>query len=481
MVKIDRYEYLKQQTEINKIKASYLNNAETSLSSEAQTTFVPPSELRKANNNNNNELFLTKKTQKENTNIGKVEGQIFDKLLTLTDTEVAGEIITTLKENMSDDDFKTLNDIFNGMVHDAKKKYSKGVRKDTIVQYFINYVKDYNNKLISTDEKNKTNKQAIDERTAKSNATRAKNKKEKQDKIDADKLEIANKNVEVEQLKTQNDIELTNINDKEDEIKLLKNSEEYKNNELKIEKVFKKFNVDASTQQVYSKKANKYNDSQTKKLSNFMQKHKDYQDEIKEKEKELKILQTNQNKDLKKLKEKTTKVNVVGSGVKSRKYKKPLVMLKGSGNIEQNQQRYIDIRNLHYIDLKELNNNILCLRYHKFRQINKKFGKQLITDIVKKLLIQLLKFNRFDYDIYNKLKDADKQIVYQFINYAHKNIDLEPIEEEETNRIFNTLYGEYQNGNHNKDIIKKLKNMLLDGIENGQIPQEAGMKLLREL
>ena len=154
----------------------------------------------------------------------------------------------------------------------------------------------------------------------------------------------------------------------------------------------------------------------------------------------------------------------------------------GAGEVLENrkQPRYVQL-NKYMVNMDELEyKNIIVLKYVRNRNIHSKYKQKQVSDEVKSILMELLLKETFNHKAYEKLTNLDKIVIYDFLNACHVDVGLLSIEEDKQ-KVYDTLLGEYQSGNNNPQIIAELRSIIVNAIENREIEVQKGLVMLTEL
>ena len=133
-----------------------------------------------------------------------------------------------------------------------------------------------------------------------------------------------------------------------------------------------------------------------------------------------------------------------------------------------------------YIDLNKLKNNIICIRYCKTRALVPNVKVQHISNGVKEIIDDIIN-DKFEKRLYEKLDMNEKRLVKRIVDSLKLDIDTSSKEEEEYQRQYEVVLGQFQAGNNNPLIKNKLKQYLVESMESGMIPRREAFKLLFEL
>ena len=117
--------------------------------------------------------------------------------------------------------------------------------------------------------------------------------------------------------------------------------------------------------------------------------------------------------------------------------------------------------------------NIWCfLGFHKWSEW--KFIKEHKTKIDSDMFIKDIINDRFNNKIYNLLNNNDRRIVKSFVKIFKYDLGIQDKNDDSMQEQFNILLGEYEAGNNNPEIIKKIEQnqVLLE-----QVSQEIKSKI----
>jgi hypothetical protein len=131
----------------------------------------------------------------------------------------------------------------------------------------------------------------------------------------------------------------------------------------------------------------------------------------------------------------------------------------------------------YYIYLKNLRKNVLSVKYVKTNNVVQKMKAQIITNDVKNIIKDIIITNNYDKIKFSKLDTKDKRIIINLSKYLDMDIDDET-DDFQTN--FEILLGEVESGNNSPLVIRKLKQFILQAINEGRITKNHGYSLLVE-
>lgn len=132
----------------------------------------------------------------------------------------------------------------------------------------------------------------------------------------------------------------------------------------------------------------------------------------------------------------------------------------------------------YYVDLNKLDQGILCVKYTKSDAIHQNIKVQKLTHEAKEMIKDILN-SRFNARLFDKMAPDDQRVIKNFVKRA--KIDLDIDDDDDFERNFQLLKGEFISGNDNPELKKQLKMYTLHGINEGRIPRSTGMLLLYQL
>lgn len=159
-------------------------------------------------------------------------------------------------------------------------------------------------------------------------------------------------------------------------------------------------------------------------------------------------------------------------------------VMRGSGALEVNlddgsrytKDEYVRLNKFMLNKTKLLDDNEVVLKYIKNRDISCYFPKTKVSDQVKDMISDIAD-DKFHQQKYDELTDAERRIVLRFCDACH--IDIGKTSDEDLQKTFEILKGEFEAGNTN--AIQQMKYIISDMINSRQINMKAGLKLLSDL
>jgi len=169
-----------------------------------------------------------------------------------------------------------------------------------------------------------------------------------------------------------------------------------------------------------------------------------------------------------------------GTGLKKRRRR---IVGCGMGVNEYNKSKETVMKKIingKYIDLNKLKNNIICIRYCKTRALIPSVKVQHINNDVKEIIDDIIN-DKFEKRLYEKLDVNDKRLIKRIVDALKLDIDLKDKTDEEYQRQFEIVLGEYRAGSTSPLIKHKLKQYIMESLESGMIPRRQAFSLLFEL
>jgi hypothetical protein len=178
----------------------------------------------------------------------------------------------------------------------------------------------------------------------------------------------------------------------------------------------------------------------------------------------------------------THNLNDPTNQIKGRGLRRKPKKIIGHGYIPQEKEKRTNraFINNKYVDLNKLKDNILCVKYTNNDTFVRNLKNQKITEKTKKIIADIIseKFNKNEFE---KLKPNEKRIVKKFVKNMKMTLDLQDQDDDDFERKFEILKGEYESGNSNPEIKKELKKYILVAMEDDKIGNAEGMRMLFHL
>ena len=142
---------------------------------------------------------------------------------------------------------------------------------------------------------------------------------------------------------------------------------------------------------------------------------------------------------------------------------------------------YMKLSEKHLLNLNKLQNNVLCVVYaSNFKPMallsNKKISngcKEVINDMI---------HDRFSNRLYSLLKLSERRIIKTLNrNVFNSQFDIMDEEDEKIQEEFELLLGSWQAGNNNPTMLKRLKQLIILGINEKRISKDEGYNLLLQI
>jgi len=155
---------------------------------------------------------------------------------------------------------------------------------------------------------------------------------------------------------------------------------------------------------------------------------------------------------------------------------------KGAGSYGEHKTSRIHRYYLdkYYVDMKKLNNNVLCVKYSLNDAFVPHLKVQKVSTGVKDVIEDILE-NKYNSKVFAMLNEMDKRAVKRFINACKLEIEVEPNLDKHFQETFEILLGEYQSGNDSPQVKKELKKYILEALQENKIPKSQAMLLLYEI
>jgi hypothetical protein len=144
------------------------------------------------------------------------------------------------------------------------------------------------------------------------------------------------------------------------------------------------------------------------------------------------------------------------------------------------QPRRHYINDSYYVDLNKLDDNILCVKYAQNDSVLPHLKPQSITGKTKEIITDILN-NKYDNRIFKLLSPEEKRDVKKFCKCVRIDISINDPEEDEYQRQFEIVRGEYMSGNDSPEIKATLKRYVLEALRDNKIAKSDGYNLLYSL
>lgn len=175
-----------------------------------------------------------------------------------------------------------------------------------------------------------------------------------------------------------------------------------------------------------------------------------------------------------------------GKGIKIT-LRKPMAkrVITGKGLILEKPPivRYLQINDVHKIDLQRLNQEIPLLHVLYINQTSKPLSKLANVRISKDTVdvIKNMIDNKFNQKEYSLLPLEMRRIIQQFNSQCKFNLNIPDEDNNKAINDFNIMYGEFKSGNNNKDLLIKLKKQVILFMNEKLITQKDGQSILLQI
>jgi hypothetical protein len=151
---------------------------------------------------------------------------------------------------------------------------------------------------------------------------------------------------------------------------------------------------------------------------------------------------------------------------------------KGYGLKKGLKAHHSVINNRYYVDRKKLGNGILDVRYVRNKHLTK-VKPQYVSQELKNVIGKIIDEKKVDKNAYHKLSKHEQHLVRNLNQMFDVNDDIE--DGDSFDERFQILLGEVRAGNTNMALKNELKQYILYGMRNGNIPKNVGYDLLMEI
>ena len=178
--------------------------------------------------------------------------------------------------------------------------------------------------------------------------------------------------------------------------------------------------------------------------------------------------------------------SVDGKGIRiqlRKPIKKRVITGKGITADKKPIERYLQINDVHKIDMLKLNQempSLHCLYLaQKSKPLNKLSNVPISKDsveVIKNMLNE--KFNQKEYSL---LPLEQRRIIQQFNKQCKFNLNIPDKDNEEAVNKFNMCYGEFKSGNNNPELLKQLKKQVILFMNEKLISQKDANSILLQI
>jgi hypothetical protein len=157
-------------------------------------------------------------------------------------------------------------------------------------------------------------------------------------------------------------------------------------------------------------------------------------------------------------------------------------MMRGSGvaQILETRTKQFHVLDKFMVNLKKLRSNILEVKYTTSGNVHTKVPVQKITSESREMITDILN-GAFNKRLFEKMDRDDKRVIKNFVRRCHIDVDVTDSDDDDFEKEFQILKGEYLSGNDNPKLKKDLKRYVIVGINENRLPRNQGMLLLYEL
>ena len=168
----------------------------------------------------------------------------------------------------------------------------------------------------------------------------------------------------------------------------------------------------------------------------------------------------------------------IGTGIRRKRIIRGKGYTKNAHPKIQPRRHYIN--DSFYIDLNKLDDNILCVKYTQNDSVLPHLKPQTITGKTKEMITDILG-NKYDNRIFKLLSPEEKRDVKKFCKCVRIDVSINDPEEDEYQRQFEIVRGEYMSGNDSPEIKATLKRYILEALRDNKIAKSDGYNLLYSL
>ena len=176
-------------------------------------------------------------------------------------------------------------------------------------------------------------------------------------------------------------------------------------------------------------------------------------------------------------------IEVLGSGLHKKKFSAVPKLGKGLAVQETPSYRLYGKYAIHMPQLEQ--HNLLNVKYKSLGQIPK-FKTTEVSDILKDFIVDLLDHGKPNQRVYQQIPQQERKLFEEMSigSGIWSTLGLKRTttsDDEEENKRFEILKGEYLSGNNNPKLITDLRRLVVKMISDGRIRKSQGMSFLMEL
>ena len=178
--------------------------------------------------------------------------------------------------------------------------------------------------------------------------------------------------------------------------------------------------------------------------------------------------------------------SVDGKGIRiqlRKPIKKRVITGKGLTADRKPIERYLQINDVHKIDMLKLNQEMPLLHVlyltQKSKPLNKLSNVSIQKDTVE--VIKNMLNNKFNQKEYSLLPLEERRIIQQFNKQCKFNLNIPDKDNDEAVNKFNMCYGEFKSGNNNPELLKQLKKQVILFMNEKLISQKDANSILLQI
>ena len=154
---------------------------------------------------------------------------------------------------------------------------------------------------------------------------------------------------------------------------------------------------------------------------------------------------------------------------------------KRAKNLIKSGSNVIKVDDIYYVDMKQLNKNLLNIKYLKNQNIVKTFAPVLISDELKALVMSALKTKKADPSLVANVSKSELKLFKRFAKILNIEFNSSSNDDEDDDKKFKILLGEYASGNDSEIVRKELKKYVLRALQEGKLSKNVAYQYLIEL
>ena len=155
-------------------------------------------------------------------------------------------------------------------------------------------------------------------------------------------------------------------------------------------------------------------------------------------------------------------------------------LIMGCGNRKSSVNRCSLNNGKYYIDMHKLRANMLSVKYSSSDNNLSSLPVQRISNALKNA-IEDVTLNAFNDSKFKSLSEGDRRLLKRVAKLTKMEVELSGDDDDEFQRKYEILLGEYNSGNNSPIIKAELKQYVVEAMNEGLIPRTQGLYIIYQL